>query len=330
MKFKIRFADQIVGLLIITALVSLVGIIFIIGSKQRWFDRDYSYKTYLASASGLSANMAVLYKGFTIGHIKSFILTEDDEVEVVFSIYDNYVNRVREGSLIQFNVSPIGLGNQFIFYPGFGEEILSEGAHIPSVESPQGQTFIQLGLARLPARNDSISNLFTQVSAVLTDLDGALVQLREGFDGDSGSSLGRTMGGLESTLGGVNEFVGDLNAALGPLLASVNEMAANLNTLSGELSDPDGLLSTVLDTDGTVYASLEASLKSVSGLLSNLDKTSALLPAQAAGLLAELRRTLKSAEDVLTALTNNPLLRGGVPAPVRNRSGGTNPRDISF
>ena len=59
----------------------------------------------------------------------------------------------------------------------------------------------------------------------------------------------------------------------------------------------------------------------------------AVLPGQVpqlTGLISELRVTLKSAEDVLVALTNNPLLRGGIPQKLETQSGGTSPRDIQF
>jgi phospholipid/cholesterol/gamma-HCH transport system substrate-binding protein len=37
-----------------------------------------------------------------------------------------------------------------------------------------------------------------------------------------------------------------------------------------------------------------------------------------------------TAEDVMVALTNNPLLKNGIPERVETRTGGTSPRDISF
>jgi phospholipid/cholesterol/gamma-HCH transport system substrate-binding protein len=109
MTFTIRFADQIVGFLIILGLGALVFVVFMLGSNQRWFSRDYQYKSYFSSASGLGNNMAVLYKGFTIGHVKSFDLAGDDRVEVWFTVFDTYVSRVRHGSAVEVIQSPIGL-----------------------------------------------------------------------------------------------------------------------------------------------------------------------------------------------------------------------------
>ncbi len=41
MKFKIKFADQIVGLFIIIALVLFGTIVIMLGINQRWFSKNY-------------------------------------------------------------------------------------------------------------------------------------------------------------------------------------------------------------------------------------------------------------------------------------------------
>ncbi|MDR2630110.1 MAG: MlaD family protein [Spirochaetaceae bacterium] len=335
MKFKIRFADQIVGFFIVAALVVLVFVIVMLGSKQRWFAKDYFFKTYLDSASGLGDNMVVQYKGFPIGNIKSFVLTDEDKVEVTFSIYDKYVSRVRQGSLVELMVSPIGLGNQFLFYSGLGEELLEEGDLVPVVHSPQADNLIKMGLARVPPRDDSITQLLVQVDEILTqfntellpevnvilhDLDGVLVEVKDALAGTEKTSLGRTLGGIDTLV----------NVSLEPILADIKKISGDLEILASELIDPEGMIFTVLDTEGSVYTNLEASLKSVSGTLGNLEKATAVLPSQVPGIVSELRDALRSAEDVLTALLNNPLLKKGVPPPVEIETHGTNPRNIAF
>ena len=107
MKFTIRFADQIVGVFIILALGIVIFAIFMLGSSQRWFSRDYYFRTYFPSATGLSQNMAVQYKGFTIGHVKSIKLDANDQVEVRFTVFDTYIDRVRHGSMVDVSTSPL-------------------------------------------------------------------------------------------------------------------------------------------------------------------------------------------------------------------------------
>ncbi len=176
MKFRIRFADKIVGFFIIMALASLVFVIVMLGRSQRWFAKDYSYRSSFPSAAGLSKNMAVLYKGFTIGNVQSFALAENDQVEVTFRIQDLYVDRVKEGSLVELMVSPIGLGNQFLFHAGKGEELLVSGDFVPAVGSAEARSYIRQGLADEPRHDDSISLLLNRVSSVMDTVNRTLFQ----------------------------------------------------------------------------------------------------------------------------------------------------------
>ncbi|MDR3162100.1 MAG: MlaD family protein [Spirochaetaceae bacterium] len=342
MKFKIRFADQIVGVFIVAALISLIFVIIMLGTRQRWFAKDFFYKTYFDSAAGLGDTMVVQYKGFPIGRVRSVTLTNDDQVEVTFSIYDQYQNRVREGSLVELIVSPIGLGNQFVFHPGRGEDILEEGTLVPVVNSPQGRNFVRLGLANIPPRDDRINQLMAQVDrtlenlntqifpgvdVLLKDMDAVLVEVKEAVAGTDATVLGRTLGGVDEL---VNQDLDTILADAASILEDIKGISGDLEVLAARLSDPQGAVLTALDRNGAVYQNLEASLKSIAGTLRNLERTSALLPAQVPGVLAEVRNVLQGAQDLLTSLLNNPLLKGGVPIQVEIQTGGTNPRDIPF
>jgi phospholipid/cholesterol/gamma-HCH transport system substrate-binding protein len=344
MKFTIRFADQIVGAFIIIALGAVVFVIFMLGSSQRWFSRDYNFKTYFDTAAGLGKNMALQYKGFTIGRLKSFDLTEYDRVEAQFVVFDTYISRVREGSMVDIEVSPVGLGNHFLFYPGLGLEPVAEGELIPSVNSPEGKLLLMEGLALIPKHDDSIGLILTRANTLLENVNNVLVQVEGAFAGTDTTSLGRTMGEVENTIAGVHQMTIDIPAdidrtvdtitdLLNSILGDLRPILANLQTLSDDLSNPDGTVAAILDADGAVYTGISSSLTAVSGTLRNLEKTTAFLPAQlpqVAALITELRTVLESAEDVLVSLTNNPLLKNGVPERVETQPTGTSLRDINF
>jgi phospholipid/cholesterol/gamma-HCH transport system substrate-binding protein len=337
MKLTIRFADQIVGGLIILALGIVVFVIFMLGSNQRWFSRDYRYKTYFNSAAGLSQNMPVQYKGFTIGHVKGFDLSEDDRVEVRFTIFDTYVDRVREGSLVEVLVSPIGMGNQFMFYPGLGSESLPEGETVPAVNSSEGKRFIASGLAVRPERDDSINNIMNQASSALATLNNTLLEIQEGLAGNDRTDLGRILRDIRLTadkLPGIAETVPkELLDILDNVRDQLGPVLTNLNEFSAALADPNGTAMAVLGPDGTGYKDLTASLDSISSILRNLEKTSEFIPTQlpqVAAVLSELYGSLKTAQDVLISLTNNPLLKKGIPEHKETRAGGARPRDLEF
>ncbi|MDR2211868.1 MAG: MlaD family protein [Spirochaetaceae bacterium] len=300
MKFKIRFADQIVGVFIIIAILALIFVIFMLGKTQRWFSRNYFYKTFAVSAAGLNQNMPVTLKGIPIGNVKSFQLTGAGQVEVIFSIYDEYKDRVKTGSLVEILVSPINLGNQFIFYPGLGQTVLEEGTLVPMHNSPEAKEFLSRGLAYIPPHEDSIAALMGNAQAVLENLQQTTAMINAAFAGDELTALGQTID--------------------------------NIREMTADLSSPRGITK-LLSGEGAAISSLEASFVSLAGTLDHIEEATRYIPRempQILNLLSKARTALQDAEDVLIALKNNPILRGGIPEHVEVDSSGTNPRNITF
>jgi phospholipid/cholesterol/gamma-HCH transport system substrate-binding protein len=332
MKFTIKYADKIIGALVVIALGTLVFVIFMLGSSQRWFSRDFHYKTYFLSANGLSPNMSVQYKGFTIGHVKSISLSEDDQVEVIFTIFDTYNDRVTTGSLVELNVSPIGAlgGSSFLFHPGLGDELVGEGGYIPEVNSYDARQLMAQGLSVLPGRDDSINNIITLVGTTLESVNVLMEQLQDAFAGTTHTSLGRTLGGVEQAVVNLPQTI---DQTINDLMDSINPILASLNELTTTLTGPDGTVMSILDSQGPVYHELTESLSAISGILQNLEKTTDFIPSQlpqVAVILTNVSAALKTAQDVLVSLTNNPLLKGGVPEYKETKTGGVQPRDLNF
>ena len=323
MKFKIRFADQIVGIFIILALISVVAVIVLLGKSQRWFAKDLSFTTVLASATGLSKNMPVQYKGFAIGNVTDFHLTETDDVEVVFTIFEEHCNRMKMGSQVEIMISPIGLGNQFLLHTGRGE-LLAAGAFVPAVGTAQARELVRHGLAVEPHHDDSISLLVNRINSILAQLDEAL------GPGSDITEIGKIVGSVKKTVTGLEPIPPTVETLLTELKPNLTSAIEGIDTIIAQVNDPDSLVYKVLDSDEDVYTNLVNSFRSVSSILDNLDKTTASQFPNIAGIIMELRTTIKTAEDVLVAMTNNPLLRRGVPEKVEGQSSGTSPRDIQF
>ncbi|WP_461255938.1 MlaD family protein [Treponema sp. R80B11-R83G3] len=316
MKFSIRFADQIVGTLVLLALAILIFVIFMLGKNQRWFEHDSNYKAYFASASGISPNMAVQHKGFTIGHVKKLSLSADDRVEIVFSIFEEYTYRVTEGSIVERMESPIGLGSSFNFYPGKGKEQLPEGSVIPTVNSPEAKKYISDGLADIPKSNDSIGNIVNQVNSILETVNLALA----GSNGEP--ALKQIVSNVEGITTDLKTLPKDISDQLNPLLA-------NLKDVTDKLSDPTGAVMGILDGKGPLYEAIN----SLAGIIENLNKTSAFVPTQLpqiATAVNELNILLKQVQDILTSIANNPILKGGIPENKETGPAGASPRNQKF
>lgn len=320
MKFKIRYADQIVGLLTIVAIVAIVVVIFMLGSKQRWFARDYNFFTTFETATGLSVGLPLQYKGFVIGKVTSVKLNSEDRVDVKFTVFDTYRDRVRTGSVVELIVNPIGIGaNQFLFNPGNGTELIAENSAIPRSDSTEGRMLIETGMVTLQKRDDTLSNLVAQINPTLANINATLAQL-----------TGSSKGPLAETITNVAVISGDVAASLGDTLRNVESITAQLERMS---RDPNGFVPAMIDPDGTMFVNIEKSLDAVSGTLNNVEDSSSILKSQVpqiARLIEDLRVALVKGQDVLEALRNNPILKNGVPDRVQTDSSGTNSRNIEF
>jgi phospholipid/cholesterol/gamma-HCH transport system substrate-binding protein len=329
MKFSIRFADKIVGTLVVLAIAMLIVVIFMLGKSQRWFTKDYQYKSYFNSARGLSVNMNVQYKGFTVGHVKKIILADDDMVEVRFSIFEEHSHRVREGSIVELQSSPIGLGNSFVFYPGKGKKVLDEGSVIPEINSLQAVMLIKTGFADAPVNEDSVGNIINQVTVLIETLN---------------QSLGKILGDAEIAIGGVSNVIQDISGQLNPILNNVESLTGGLNnqvppvltnvkTLTDQLAAPQGTVMTILDNNGPVLSGLTDLLNSITAILGNLERVIEFVPAQLpqiAILLSELHTALAEAQKMIIAINNNPLIKGGIPEQKETGPGAAAPRDLDF
>jgi phospholipid/cholesterol/gamma-HCH transport system substrate-binding protein len=320
MKFSIRFADQIVGALVILALAILVVVVFMLGKTQRWFVSDAQYVTYFTSASGISSNMAVKYKGFTIGHVKKLSLSDDDRVEIIFTIFEEYTHRVTEGSLVGVQESPIGLGSSFNFYPGRGKEPIPPGGIIPEVTSPEAQIYIKRGMADTPKSSDSIGNIVNQVSETLENVNMILETVNKSLAGEDGEpALGPIIKNIEQTTEDITMITGTLSEQLDPLIK-------NIESLTAKLSDPQGAVMSILGAEGPLYKGIE----SIADIIENLNKTSEFIPAQlpqVAVAISELNIILRQVQDLLVSIANNPLLKGGIPEHNETGPAGANPRN---
>ncbi|MDR1869262.1 MAG: MlaD family protein [Treponema sp.] len=333
MKFSIRFADQVVGVLVILALAILVVVIFMLGKTQRWFVKDYQYTTYFNSASGLSSNMAVTYKGFTMGHVKKIMLTEDDRVEVVFTIFNEHNYRVKQGSLVELQASPIGLGNSFIFHPGKGSIVLPEGSVIPEVNSSQAKQLASMGLTDRPESTDSINNIINNVNMLIDTINRSLA----GMEGADELTLGQIISGLNNTVQTISTridpIMNNLQIATGGISGQIDPVMTNIHTLTDQMAKPSGTAMSILDAEGPVFTSIAGVLESINGIMKNLDKTAEFIPAQLPQislLISDLKSAVVEIEKMVIALNNNPLLKGGVPELKETGPGAATPRDLEF
>jgi len=368
MKFRIKYADQVVGTFVLLALILLAGILVLMGGKQRWFAKDYVFLSQFNSSAGVSAGTGIFYKGFQIGRIQKVSLNQSNMVDVTFVVYDTYIDKVTENSLLELVVSPIGLGNQLLFHPGKSQVHLPEKSFIPSYDLPEGKSLVEEDLVDRPPKDDTISRLLSNINPLLENVNDTVVQLKKALTLVNAAVAGTGNGPvaeavknaadsvqqLELLLGQTNSAVSALvprvsgvmtqvETSLPPVLNSVSTITNNLAQTSEALKDPTGLvprlldpkgsLKTLLDDGNQLFNHIDASLAQVEQSMKNLEGATATLSAQMpriAATIDDARSAIVSAQDVLEGLKNNPLLKGGIPERIDPKSAQTGLRNNDF
>jgi phospholipid/cholesterol/gamma-HCH transport system substrate-binding protein len=322
MKFKIKFAEQIVGLFVLLAVLSLAGILIFMGINQRWFAKDYSFVSKFISGEGLNRGMSVSLKGFTIGAVDQIELLEDNTVQIRFHIYDTYYDRVRPNSVLELSTSPIGIGGGGLkIHPGISsEEPLAEGSYIPSTDFPEGKILAAQGLAIGLDKEDAISSVVNRIGPILDSTHATIKSLNSTL-----STIDNTLkGDQEGPLMDIMKETYSVLAALDESLQNLGGITAHIEEMSAELTETQGLVKKLLDPKGSVALLLddEELYRNIVGIMSELEKSVAEISSFAGyvnsqqpnitALLKEGEATMDESQAVMEGLQNNPLLRGGI------------------
>ncbi|MFW5811441.1 MAG: MlaD family protein [Alkalispirochaetaceae bacterium] len=333
MKFRIRFAHQVVGVFILVAVAFVVAILVLMGVNQRWFARNYRYESAFDSANGLSIGMAVDFKGFEIGRVTDISLNEENVVEVEFYIQDTYVDRVYAHSVLQLQSSPIGLGGGLVFHQGVTPtEPLPEGSFIASLNTEEGLQLLAQGLVDVPRSSDPISSLIEQldpilanVNNVLQEVEATLATVNLALAGQDEGPLGETLTNINTLMVEVDRTLEETTSRTNVVLEDVGVITDNFAQASAEFADPTGIvpklldpqgsLATILDDNNALYDQIEAILLSLNNTATEVEDLSGFITSQSpqiAALLSEGREAVQTGQDVLEGLSNNPLIRGGI------------------
>ncbi len=277
MKFKMRFADQIVGFFVLAAIVGVVAVLILLGVNQRWFAKNYSFRSEFGSATGLFVGMPISLKGFDIGKISGLSLNEQNEVDVRFTIEDTYYDRVKPDSILELTSSPIGLGVTLKFHSGKnGRPPVAEGSFIPSLDSEEGQRLVAAGKVDIPRDADVIGSVIAKLNPVLDETRLTIGEIRRMADtvnvalNGGGGPMGTMVNDLSRTPGKVNAAVDDINTKVNTVLDKIAVISDNVNAVSVQTRGVIGDLSTNLDVISQNLKEMTGSLKNTQGLAKRL------------------------------------------------------------
>jgi phospholipid/cholesterol/gamma-HCH transport system substrate-binding protein len=357
MRFRIKHAEKIVGLFVIIAALFLAGGIVVIGSNQRWFAKDIHFSTRLASAAGASPGTAIMMRGFQVGKVAKVRLNEENEVDADIVIYDSYYPKVKEYSVLEIVTSPIGLGTQILFHPGKGEALAQPGSFLPLADSEQGKDLIDQGLVDIPVKDDTITRLLAGVNPLIENanktivtINRTLTEINRALAGQSSGPLGSIVNNASDAVSHADRMVASVSTQATTLVAKANDLvdsvtaiSKNLEATTAAIRDPTGLVPRLLDAKGSIktllddknvlYDRISGSVGELEETLKNIQAISGSLNDQMPSIamtIDEGRAAIKQAEDVLTGLKNNPLLKGGIPVRIEQPAQSQSMREVQF
>lgn len=285
MKFKIKYADQIVGILSIVAIVALIFIIFLIGSTQKWFTPKHNYYTIISSAANISAGKAITYKGFEIGKIKNFSLNDSDKVIVNFYITDDYKNKIVKDSIIEILTSP--LGSSVIFYPGNSSELMEDNSYMPERSSAEAKQLIKQRRVSIVEQTDSINTILALATNLIGDVDTLVKQINIAIEGSEDTPLTNTITQLNEILKNISSITADTSGLVPKLLEDENAKGSIASVLLK--------LNSTMNEVNNITTSIDSNMPGISVLIS------------------QMQTLLKQMQDVMEGLKNNPILKNGIP-----------------
>jgi phospholipid/cholesterol/gamma-HCH transport system substrate-binding protein len=340
MKFRIRFAHQIVGVFVLLAIVAVAATLILLGINQRWFAKNYYYWSTFKSANGLSVGMPIRLKGFEIGKLSAMSLTKDNMVEIEFYIIDTYYDKVLPNSVLELSSNPLGLGGGMFFHPGKGPaEPLPEFSYIPSMDLEVGRNLVEKGLVDRPSGEDPVGAVIASLGPILEQVDATLVGIQEMVGSLNSSLKGEGTGPLTAVLNDLETTTEKINGVLDDLervTANIEELSEGMKDPTGlakKLLDPKGSVATILDDDNRLYNEIAQSVEELGLIISELSEFIRFINStqpQISGILEKGKDTLDQGKDVLEAVKNNPLLRGGIPAQLEQPTTFQSFRDEDF
>ena len=284
MKFKIKYADQIVGILSLLAIIALIFIIFLIGSTQKWFVPKHNYYTVISSASNISAGKSITYKGFEIGKIRNFTLDDSDNVIVNFYITDDYKTKAVHNSIIEILTSP--LGSSVVFYPGHSIIPLEDNSFIPERSSAEARALIKQRKVSVVEQTDSINTILAMATTLVGDIDTLVKQINIALEGKEQTPLTNTVRQVNAILENINTITADTSGLVPKLLEDENAKGSIANVLLQ--------LDTTMGDINSITSSVEGNMPGITILIS------------------QMQTLLKQMQDVMEGLKNNPLLKNGI------------------
>jgi phospholipid/cholesterol/gamma-HCH transport system substrate-binding protein len=289
MAFKFKHLEKIVGVFLTLVILIIVAVIILIGREQRWFEKHYQFTTKFLRGEGMSPGMQVAIKGIQIGEVKSVFLNEDNWIEVTFSVYEDYSERIRKDSVVKLKAPPL-LGSKVLeIIPGGSDmPVLANGSYIWSVDTEEGARIMKE--KEKMERPDELTRIIQNVERLTYNLS-------------------TTEGSLEQALYKIYDFFEMLTAEDGNL----NQTLASLESITKSIEEREGSIGKFMRDDYELYNNVIEITENLNIILEDfqqLSKTMAATSPEIKAAIERSNRTMDEAIGLMKVLNENFFVRG--------------------
>jgi phospholipid/cholesterol/gamma-HCH transport system substrate-binding protein len=227
---------------------------------------------------------------------------------------------------------------------------MEENSFLPSSDSTLGKALMAQNLVDKPQVNDQIKGILDQVAPLLVDLRTTsnsvtriLNDVSSAVEGKSNNQIAALLTEARDTISQVVTIVNTSAGKANDLMTGLNSVTSRVDALMAQIQDPRGLIPKLFDPQGSLKTLLDdknvlfnqitsilgqvnSTLIEVKGLTAYLNRSTP----QISSLVEDARQTIKRTGDVMEGLSNNPILRGGIPEQKPQASTIQGQRDESF
>lgn len=271
-KVTVIFSFGALGLIIFLSALVLI--------RNKTFKGKTQFFTRIDTARGLSGYPPIYFKGYSIGQVNFFELSDDLSIRVNFFIFDEFKNLIYENAVLEKNQNILtGQITDFrlvLPHIQYRNNRKAEMSFIPESGSAAARDLMDRGIVK--NTRDGVAGIVNKINELLDSLD------RENTP-EKISKLLKLTNGL---LGETKRTIASYNAVQTPeakdkVMLIIKKTNKGIDSVNKNLEYLKGILKVIHNNKDEI-----------------------------APILLKTNRTLDDASDTLEGINNNPLIRGGI------------------
>lgn len=331
-----RYASEIVGTLVLVALIVFVLALFVGGRIDEWLNPGLSVRIIMPSDGlyGLSEGASAEILGSKAGQVRRIVIQPDESIYADVRINDSMADFVRRDSKVVIKKRFGVAGDSFLAITrGRGQPLDEEYAVLEAridraATESAGELLAQIKEKALPVIDDAAStiNALAALTDGLQDPEGNLQQTLANLNAVTGrlargeGAVGRLLvedaliRELETLVAGLNHTLGGMGPVLDELQVTVRNIAVMSEAISAQsqaIPEVSKRMGSVLDSVDDILKDLKRTTPELPRITRSMADTTENLPI----LLLQTQQTVSELELLIRQLRASWLVGGGTGEP---------------